>query len=247
MAPEQDNHRNKRARTIEVTGSSSTLSATHLASHQNVQPRPLTVPRGPAINNPFVPQSHDSRGRVSPDWIDDFVDASSSRGNGVALPFRDRGIQVLPADINKTANEDSEMRDAAFVSADDEGGEVSRSESGYQHGEDDTIDRSSSKGKGRALSISEDSRPGALVGAEGRSDRVAQNTDMENSGNQYWNDEDREEEGDDGDGPIGRYDFFHQVYPAETVDPPVQEVLIGEDGTLEIRAEGVSGRGSGEN
>ena len=246
MAPEQDEHRNKRARTVNEAGNSSTSSATHLAPRRNVQPRPLAIPCDLASNNLFAPESHNSRGRASPDLNDNIVDASSSRGNVVALPFRDRGKGVLLSDTNQSVTENSKMMDAALISADDEDGEVSLSEGGYQHGEDGTFDRSSSKGKEKALSNSEDSGPGGLIGAEDRSNRaiqiVTQNSDMENSGNEYWNDEDREDEDDNGDVSIGRYGVFHQVHPAETVDPPVQEVLVGEDGTLEIRPEDLSGR-----
>ena len=225
MAPEQDDHRNKRAGTVEVTGSSSNLLATHLTTRQNVQRKPLTVPRGPASNSPVAPRRHDSTSRASPNLIDDVPDALSSRGNGVTLPFRDRGKGILPADTNKSVNEDSEMRDAAVISS------------------DDTIDRSSSKGQGRALGTPEVSRPGASIGVEDRRNRVPQNliqnTDMGNSGNEYWNEEDRENEDDGGNRPIS-------VYPAETVDPPVQEVHETKDGSLEIRPEYVSERKSGE-
>ena len=210
---------------MEETESSPTLSATHLITRQNVQRKPLTVSRDPASNSPVAPRRHDSRSRASPILIDDVPDASSSRGNGVTLPFRYRGKGVLPADTNKSVNEDSEMRDAEIISS------------------DDTIDRSSSKGKGRALSTPKVSRLGALIGVEDRRNRVPQdliqNTDMGNLGNEYRNEEDRENEDDGGNRPIS-------VFPAETVDPPVQEVHETKDGSLEIRPEYVSERKSGE-
>lgn len=168
----------------------------------------------------------------------------------MALPFRDRGKGALQADTIPSVNEDVEMRDAASISTENAGGKVVVSENGLQHGGDGTIDRSSSKGKGTALSTSEELRPRGVIEAGDRSNpvtqNVAQSTEMASSGNEYRNDEDHKDEDNGGDGIKGRYGKFHQVYPAKMVNPPVQEVHVTEDGTLEVRPEVVSVTGSGK-
>ena len=274
MAAEQDEHRNKRVKAAEETGSTSTLSTTRSTSNENVQPGSPTLPSGTLSNNPFAPNNHDSGGQASNHLIDDGVDSSSSKGKEVALPIRDRAEKDSAADPDVSNNEDADMMDAASVSADDEDSEMNTGESDDRRDEDGTARRSSPKGKGRALSISEDpsledSSPRTSTGARNGSNRVLQSIesdiDMDNegsersrdehstdsSGSEHSRDEDRtdnsdndhsrgessQDEGNDGDGVVGRDDHFVQFHWAATVHPPVQEFRVNENGTVDVRPE----------
>ena len=146
-----------------------------------------------------------------------------------------------------TTNEDTDMIDAASIPADDDEVDKNTTESGYQRNKDGRMDRSSSKGKGKAHSIS----PEASIGARYRSSRVSQsNMDMDmdtedNSGSDHSRDENSQEEGSDGDGSVDQDEDVLQFYPVATVDPPVQEIRVDEDGEAEVRPEDAGEEGLG--
>lgn len=265
MAAEQDEHRNKRARAGEETGSPSSVSITGSTPSGNIQPGSYTLPRGPLSNTSFAFNSHDSGGQASYHLTDDDLDSSSSKDERVALPIRDKAERDSTASTNMNLNDDADMMDATSVVEDEDNDRMNPSERDYQSDEDRVGQRSSPKGKGRALSISEDSSPEVSIGARNRSNRVIQSveTDMDmdssgsdhsgsdnlsshNSGSDHSRDEDHTDEGSDGDGSIGRYDAVVQFQPPATVDPPVQEFRVNEDGTVDVRAEDAGAEDPGQ-
>ena len=243
MASRQDEHRNKRVKTEDETVKSPSSSATPLASRPNAQSELRPLPRDSLSTqlhkvHLLTPQSHNPRVRVSRDLTDDTTDYSSSKGKERALPMRERAKRVFPAKTNKSISEDAVMRDATSHSADEEDGEGNLGESDYQHGGDGMLHHPASKGKGKALRTSERSSPEASNIAENISNGDAHDMDMRKHGDQHLKHEDREDRGDNGD--RGRYGVFDQLPQAQLVDPPVQEIREKEDGTWDIRPEGVS-------
>lgn len=255
MASDQDEHRDKRFKTAENTGSGSTSSTTPSATRPNAQPGPSPIPYDPLNNSshfdnihPFAPQDDGTRRRADRSLNDDSVGDSASKGKEVALPIRDGARGVLPADANETIHEDTEMGDAVPPSAKHEDGEGDSGDDDQHHGGDVRNEKSASEGKGRALSTPEESSQEASLSAENSSDGDEQDEDVSYYRAEHLdygdNDDDDEDSGEDYYDPApglrGRHMTFVQVLPAETVDPPVQEFVRREDGTWDVRPEDIS-------